>query len=137
MSKATLQVEGFIANDLQVRDAGGHRVVEVSVPHTPSKKNDAGEWEDSGPTTWFTATFWNEHADELLSSVEKGSLVILSGMPELETYAKRDGTPGAKVKIMHPTIARVVRRKGRSGAVSEPKPQETWAPSLNEDSTPF
>lgn len=115
MSKATITVEGFIANDLEVRDAGGHRVVEVSVPHTPSKKNDAGEWEDSGPTTWFSASFWNEHADELLSSVEKGALVVLTGVPELESYAKRDGSPGGKVLVKSPTIARVVRRKARSG----------------------
>ena len=131
MSKATITIEGFIANELEVRNAGEHRVVDVSVPHTPSKRNESGEWEDSGPTTWFSATFWNEHADELLSSVEKGSLVILSGMPELETYAKRDGTPGGKVKVMHPVIARVVRRPKRGGGASA---GDSWAASAPADS---
>ncbi|WP_193510455.1 single-stranded DNA-binding protein [Cryobacterium sp. BB736] len=125
MSKATITLEGFVANDIEIRNAGTHRVVELSVPHTPSKKNDAGQWEDTGPTTWFSATFWDEHADAVMDTVQKGSLVHVSGSVELEVYAKRDGTPGGKVKVMFPTVAVVVRRPKRGTT----QPAESWAPS--------
>ena len=152
MSKATITVEGFIANELEIKEAGAHRVVEVSVPHTPQRKTESGEWEDSGPTTWFSASFWDEHADGVLSSVEKGALVILTGVPELESYAKRDGSPGGKVLVKSPTIARVARRNARSGfakadtgvfpaSVGSDMGSDVWGAQAGDssyaDSTPF
>lgn len=125
MSKANITVEAFVANELSVRIAGDHRVVDVSLPHTPSKKNDQGEWVDAGPTTWYQATFWDGHADVVLQSIEKGSLVIVSGYPEIEVYRKNDGEPGGKVKINFPTLAVVVRRP--KAGVKIQAPDEPWA----------
>ena len=127
MSKATLTIEGFVAKELEFRDAGQHRVVEIVVPVTPSKKVN-GEWvEEKDKTVWFEATFWDEHADVLSGLVQKGSLVTMTGGVELEVYMKRDQTPGAKVKLSFPTIAVVVRRPKRG----EVRPQQTeqWAES--------
>jgi single-stranded DNA-binding protein len=145
MSKAAITVEAFVANELEVRDAGGHRVVDVSLPHTPSRKNaQTGEWEDAGPTTWFSATFWDEHADEVLRSVQKGSYVIVSGFPEVEAYKKRDGEPGAKITIKFPTLAAVIRRPARnvsattSGAPAAAGADDVWnTPAAYDDQTPF
>lgn len=118
MSKAEITVEGFVANDLEIRDAGSHRVVEVTVAHTPRKLDkDSGQWVDAGDTLWVSAAFWNEHASTVLVSVEKGDLVSLSGSVEVEAFLKRDGQPGAKVKVSSPVLAKVVRRP-KSGAVS-------------------
>lgn len=153
MSKAAIAVEGFVSNELEVRSAGTHRVVEVSVPHTPSKQVD-GQWvNEDDKTVWFSATFWDDHADAVLDSVQKGSLVALSGSVELEVYAKRDGLPGGKIKIANPVIARVVRKPKRgesapaeawSSATSTDVAQEDWAqpgyvevPFPESDSVPF
>jgi len=127
MSRATLTIEGFVAKDIEFRDAGTHRVVEVVVPVTPSKKDDSGKWVDTGDTVWYRASFWDEHADVLSGLVQKGSLVTMTGGVELEVYMKRDQTPGAKVKLSFPTIAVVVRRPKRG----EVRPQQTeqWAES--------
>lgn len=153
MSKAAITVEAFVANELSVREVTGHRVVDVSLPHTPSKKNDTGQWEDAGPTTWYEATFWDEHADAVLRTIEKGTLVTVSGFPELQTYAKRDGQPGGKVLIKSPTLAVVVRRPKRdvenqpSSSVPEswatatpgtPAGDDVWnTPGSYNDETPF
>jgi single-strand DNA-binding protein len=112
MAKATLVIEGFISNDLEYRDAGAHRVVAVTVPVTPQKQVD-GKWEDSGETVWYESSFWNEHADVVTQLVEKGTLVTITGTPELDVFTKRDGTPGAKIKLGNPTIAKVARRPKR------------------------
>jgi len=130
MAKATLVIEGFISNDLEYRDAGSHRVVEVTVPVTPQKQVD-GKWEDSGETVWYESSFWNEHADVVTQLVEKGTLVTLTGTPELEVFTKRDGTPGAKIKLGNPTIAKVARRpkrgqENRGGTVGASAP-DSWA----------
>ena len=134
MSKATIQVEGFISNELKVREAGSHRVVDVSVPHTPQKK-DGDVWVDAGETTWFTATFWNEHADVVMDTADKGTVVVLSGVPELEVYLRTNGEPGGKVKIQFPTLSVVVRKPKRGQSPVSGVPQsEQWADS---ESTPF
>ena len=127
MARANIQIEGFISNDLSIRDSGGKSVVDVTIPVTPSKKVN-GEWvEEKDKTVWFEATFWDEHADVLSGLVQKGSLVTMTGGVELEVYMKRDQTPGAKVKLSFPTIAVVVRRPKRG----EVRPQQTeqWAES--------
>lgn len=128
MSKATITVESFIANDLEVKTAGTHRVVELSLPHTPQKQVE-GAWVDAGPTTWFSATFWDEFADGVLVSVNKGTLVTVTGVPELEVYTKRDGTAGAKIKLQFPTLAVVVRKPKRGAPAASPAAAEVWAPS--------
>lgn len=144
MSKATTTVEAFVATDLTVRNAGEHRVVDVSLPHTPSKRNDSGQWEDTGPTTWFTASFWDEHADEILNTIQKGTLVTVTGYPELETYLKNDGTPGGRINLKFPTLAVVVRKPKRGEAAPAQEPwaatpaADTWnTPAGYTDTQPF
>lgn len=143
MSNANITVTGFVANDLEVRQAGEHRVVEVSVPHTPRRFDKTrNEWVDAGDTTWFQGTFWDEHGDAVLQSLEKGSLVTLAGEAQLEVYSKRDGTPGGKVKITKPEISVVVRRPKRgeqaSAASSVTAADDAWAtPGTYSDETPF
>jgi single-stranded DNA-binding protein len=144
MSKAAITIEGFVANELELKTTpSNHRVVAISVPHTPQKKTDSG-WEDSGPTTWFEAAFWDEHADVVLRSVEKGALVTLSGIPQVQAYAKRDGTPGAKVMIQFAQLAVVVRRPKRGetptgSPVSSSTESQVWTSSAADydDQTPF
>jgi single-stranded DNA-binding protein len=153
MSSSAITVEGFVSHDLTVRNAGTHRVVDVTVPVTPSRKVD-GEWvEDRDKTVWYEATFWDEHADAVLDTVQKGSLVILSGVPELEVFKRANGEPGAKIKIgTFPTLSAVVRRPKRGQAAPQ-RQDEPWAdsapaqpavdgdvwstPGAFDDSTPF
>lgn len=121
MSEAVIQIEGFIANELSVRNAGEHRVVDVSVPHTPRKFNkDSGQYENAGETTWYRASFWNEHADAVLISVGKGTLVHLTGGLVAKTYTKNDGSTGVNLELVFPTIAAVVRKPKRGGTAGSP-----------------
>jgi single-stranded DNA-binding protein len=138
MIKAAITVEGFVSNELEVRAAGSHRVVEVTVPYTPSKQVDGAWVNEDDKTVWFSATFWDDHADAVLDSVQKRSFVSVTGSVELEVYAKRDGTPGGKIKITSPVLSVVVRRPKRgepvvdwvAGPTVTDAAQEDWAQSV-------
>lgn len=115
MSKATTTVEGFAAEPRMGQTQSGKDVLTVSVGHTPRRKNpQSGDFEDAGPTTWFEAAFWEQDAHAVAGVVSKGTLVTVTGQPELEVFTRNDGTPGAKVKLKFATLG-VVPRAERAG----------------------
>lgn len=129
MSKLAISVDGYIANDLTIRNVTGHRVVDISVPHTP-RKQDGSNWVDAGPTEWFRATFWDEHADAVLLSVQKKSLVTITGGLKASTYAKNDGTTAVTLEITFPVLSVVVPRPKRGEAAQGVGPvEEPWSSS--------
>jgi single-stranded DNA-binding protein len=132
MSKALATIEGFVAIDPVIRDAGSYRVTEVIVPHTPSKLVD-GTWvQEEDKTVWTSSTFWNEHADSVVAAVRKGSLVTVSGVMGQDVFLRKDGTPGGKVTITNPTISVVVRKPAK-GQMSTPANDEPWGSSSQSD----
>jgi single-strand DNA-binding protein len=127
MARATLTIEGFVATELQERAAGTHRVVDVSVAVTPSRKVD-GQWvEDKDKTVWYQATFWDDHVDAVLATVSKSSLVTITGTPKLEVYLKKDQTPGAKITFEFPQIATIIRKPKRGEVQPQQGNDEPWA----------
>jgi len=136
MARANIQIEGFISNDLSIRDSGGKSVVDVTIPVTPQKKDDSGKWVDTGDTVWYRASFWEEHAQAVLMAVQKSQLVTLTGTGlKVDQYAKKDGTTGVNLTVTNPTIAAIVRKpprgqqaQGSSCAASAPA-ADVWADS--------
>lgn len=127
MSKATLTVEGFVTKDPEIRQAGGKPVVSVDVAHTPRKK-DGDQWVDAGDTIWFQAAFWERDAQPVMDAVRKGTLVTITGMPEVNTYQKQDGTTAVTIRIKGATIGVIPR------AARETQGADAWATDPN---TPF
>ncbi|MDY1005726.1 single-stranded DNA-binding protein [Curtobacterium sp. CFBP9011] len=120
MSKGTMTVEGFVANEPSLnRTNSGKSVISVTVPHQRSKRQEDGTWERQGETTWVEAAFWEDQADLIAQQVAKGTAVILTGDPEVQVYAKRDGTAGAKVVLRFPTLG-IVPRVQRQQQGSQP-----------------
>lgn len=130
MSKSAISIEGFVANELGLREAGGKNVLDVSIPVTPQRLVD-GKWEDVGETVWWRASFWEDHAGAVLMGVEKGSLVTVTGTGvRVDTYTKNDGTTGVNLSVINPTIAAVIRRppKGQNRPANAPV-ADSWATS--------
>jgi len=134
MAKSDIRIEGFVANEITFRDANGKQVVDVSVPVTPQKKDEqTGRWEDTGETVWYRASFWEDHAQVVAQTVEKGSLVWLAGTGiKIDQYSKKDGTPGVNLSITNPTIARIAQKPRRGSSVgstarSNAASDEPWA----------
>lgn len=124
MSKATVTVEGFAAEPRK-SNANGKDVTTIAVGHTPRRKNrQTDEWEDAGPTTWFEAAFWEDEAAAVAQAVSKGTLVTLTGQPELNVFTKQNGETGASIRLKFATLG-VIPRVNRQQQV---QPQsEQWA----------
>lgn len=149
MSKATVNIEGFVASDPEILDGGGKQVVTVDVPHTPRKKNERGEWVDAGQTVWFQAAFWEELAPVIAATVRKGTLVRIEGMPELNVYQKQSGETAASIRLKGATLSVVARapKSPQSGAQGQPAQEpwaqtppastDSWAGGGNDAETPF
>lgn len=140
MSKAETRVEGFVANDLEVRDVNGHRVVKVSVPHTPRKLDKAtNTWVDAGDTAWFTASFWDDAVEPIVDAVIKGVLVTITGQPTPRGYTKQDGTIAVETELKFATLGVIPRADTRRAqAQSAPaQSQEPWDSPANLAANPW
>ena len=123
MSKATITVEGLVTKDPEMRQAAGKNVVSVDIAHTPRKK-EGNDWVDAGETIWFQASFWDRDAQPIMDAVRKGTLVTVTGQPELNLYQKQDGTAGVSVRIKFGTLGIIPR-----AASNAPQGQQGWAQS--------
>lgn len=117
MSRATGIIEGFVAVDPRVNQTqSGKQVANVTVAHTPRRFNkQANEWVDNGPTTWFEATVWNEAADLVAQTIQKGDVVRIVGDLVAEEYQRNDGSTGHKVTVRSASVALVEKGKSKSG----------------------
>ena len=121
MSKATMTIEGFVAQDPELRNHNGKSVVNITVPHTPRRLNkQTNKYEDAGDTLWVQASFWEQQAEAIAVQVSKGTLVTITGIPELHTYPKNDGTTGAQIRLVFGTLGVIPRAEQRQQQVQEP-----------------
>jgi single stranded DNA-binding protein len=118
MSKASITVEGFVTKDPELRQHNGKSVLAVDIAHTPRKK-DGDQWVDAGETLWFQASFWERDADAIAASVRKGTLVTVTGQPDLNVYQRQDGNPGVSVRIKFGTLG-IIPRQDRQQPTSAP-----------------
>lgn len=130
MARATVTVEGFVAVELVVRDARGKDVVDVTVAVTPQKFDEGlGKWQNTGPSVWWRASFWEEHAKRVLDTLHKGSLVTISGTGvKVNPYLSQEGHPGASLEIVNPTIAKVIQRPKRGATQQSGASDDGWFP---------
>lgn len=132
MSKVTMTVEGFVAKAPELGNHNGKSVTNVSVPHTPRRKNQqTGQFEDAGETLWVQASFWEKDAEAIVATVGKGTLVTITGQPELNVYTKQDGTTDAQLRLKFGTLG-VIPRASQSApasadAWSAPSVADQWA----------
>lgn len=131
MSKATFTVEGFVAKAPELGSHNGKSVTNVTVPHTPRRKNQqTGQFEDAGPTLWVQASFWEADAEAIVATVGKGTLVTITGQPELNVYTKQDGTTDAQLRLRFGTLGVIPRQEaqGHAGRPQTPStPDEPWS----------
>lgn len=127
MSKATLTIEGFVAKDPELGNHNGKSVTNVTVPHTPRRKNQqTGQFEDAGPTLWVQASFWGADAEAIAATVSKGTLVTITGQPDLRVFQKQDGTTDAALSLKFGTL----------GVIPRAQSQQSGSPATVANSAP-
>lgn len=90
-----LQFTGFLQ---EVKHFDWGTVVEVA--HTNRKKNDAGEWETVS-TDYIDVIIDNRDKDAYANIINapKSTRLAVSGNMKWNIYTKRNGEPGAKMKV--------------------------------------
>ena len=121
MSKASMIIEGFASADPDIREHNGRLVANLSIPHTPRKREN-GQWVDAGETLWVRVAFWEQDAEIVRDHVRKGTLVRIEGEPVLRSFTRQDGTAGTNLEIKFPRLALIPRNGGQqaAGATSNP-----------------
>lgn len=91
----TAQFTGFLQ---EVRHFDWGSVVEVA--HTNRKKNQAGEWETvSTDYIDVVIDIADKEAYRHIFELPKSTRLAINGRMKFNAYTKRDGQPGAKMKV--------------------------------------
>lgn len=73
-----------------------------------------------GPTTWVDVVCFDEQADVVTQSVQKGDRVVVTGRMALETFQKKDGSQGFSLRLVADEVAKSLRwPKRQAVAVGE------------------
>ena len=140
----TITVTGNLGHDAALKyTSSGRPVLELSIADTPRRKNDRGEWEDAGDTTWYRASVWGPLAEALANAglAVKGAQATVTGTLSQRTYEK-DGQTRTSLDIRVDTIG-IREKRGQSAprpAPAQDATQDPWgAPRPTEfaDTPPF
>lgn len=84
---------GHVGGDAEMRyTPSGSAVSNFNV----AVKSGYGENET---TNWYRVAVWNRQAETAANYVKKGMLIYLEGEVSVNSYARRDGSPGASLEM--------------------------------------
>jgi single-strand DNA-binding protein len=120
-------VSGNLTRDAQVRvTPNGVSVASLSIATTESWKDANGEWQER--THFVDITLWRDMADAV-SSLTKGTPVLVTGRVVTDSWTDKDGSKRNAVKIEADRLEVLVRVSKSEGAQS---PQGQAAPQARE-----
>jgi single-strand DNA-binding protein len=103
-----MQVIGNLGKDCLVNTVNGKNVINFTVAHTEKFNNSQGVSQER--TTWVECAYWTDKTG-IAPYLQKGQQVYVEGQPEVRSYQKNDGTPGASLSLR----VREVQLLGRKG----------------------
>ncbi|MBC9005169.1 single-stranded DNA-binding protein [Micromonospora aurantiaca (nom. illeg.)] len=89
----TLTIVGNLTDDPELRfTPGGAAVAKFRVASTPRYLDKAsGQWKDGEPL-FMACVLWNQPAEHLAESLQRGARVIVTGRLRQRSYEARDGS---------------------------------------------
>ena len=69
-----------------------------------------------GPTTWVDVVCFDEQADMVCERLQKGDRVVVTGRMDLESFQKRDGSPGFALRMIADEVGISLRWPKRGGS---------------------
>lgn len=145
MTDNFVQITGNATGAPEMRfTTSGSRVASFSVAVNRRWKNSQGEWDEQ--VSFFDVVAWNELAENVTDTVQKGTRVTVTGRLEQRTWQTDDGSNRSKIEIVandvSPSLrwatAQVTRNERDNNLSHEPgsKPAGT-PPAYNENEEPF
>jgi single-strand DNA-binding protein len=141
-------VAGNLTRDPEVRyTKSGKAVASLTVASTPRVYDSATKhWED-GETVFLQASVWGDMAENVGSSLTKGSRVLLSGWFKSRSYTTKEGESRNAMELQVDDIGPSLmfataepRRRGRDAVkpAAASGDADSWAnPGTDSDDLPF
>jgi single-strand DNA-binding protein len=126
-------IEGYIAGKPELKSIhDGQRVLNFTIGHSPGKDRE---------TLWVDCDLWGKRAETMSQYLDKGGRVIVSGSMDHETFQKKDGSMGFRLKCKNIDKISMESRKEaearRSSGGFQPEAKEPPSSDPSLDTIPF
>ena len=91
-----MQIIGNLGKDCIVNTVNGKNVINFTVAHTEKYKDSQGNQQEK--TTWVDCAYWTDRT-AIAQYLTKGKQVYAEGQPEVRSFQRNDGTPGASLTL--------------------------------------
>ena len=91
-----LQIIGHLGKDCVVNTVNGKNVINFTVAHTEKYTDRQGQ--NVERTLWVDCAYWTDRT-AVSQYLTKGKLVYVEGAPDVKSFNKQDGTPGASLSL--------------------------------------
>lgn len=137
-------LEGRVVADPELRfSPTGVAVGKFRMVCSSRKKNEqSGEWEDD-KTLWMQVTCFKRLAENLVESVEKGDLILVTGRLQTDEWTTDQGEKRSQVVCLADAIGpslqfrTVPHGAGKAERVTSPPPKDEFATAASSDEPPF
>jgi single-strand DNA-binding protein len=119
MNETYVTLQGWVGNDVEVREVGDATCASFRVGCTP-RFNRGGSWVD-GETSWYTVNCWRSLGRNVKESVRKGDAVIVHGRVRVDVW-QRDGQPPSTTWFVDATFVGHDLTKGTSTFLKSARP---------------
>lgn len=122
MPHNAITIAGNLGADPELRyTPAGNAVVRFSIGVTDRKRDAAGQWQD-GDTAWFSVIAWNDLAENIAATFQRGNRVIVTGTMHQRSYQTDAGETryvwevradevGASLRFATAVIKRIARNR--------------------------
>ena len=98
-NQGTVILRGRVGSDLRsMTTQSGTKGIRFRLAASQGRINDSGKYVERDPH-WYTVCVWDRLAKNLLSSVEKGTPIIVSGRPSARAWIGSDSEARAELVI--------------------------------------
>ena len=105
----------------------GKAFANFTVAENYRKKNQNGEWEDSGTAFWRVTVFGYQ-AEAVADTLDKGMKVVVQGRGELREYTTKEGAQGKSLECVANHVGVVPRapKNNNSGGFGQQSSGQSW-----------
>jgi single-strand DNA-binding protein len=134
MNETTITLQGWLGNDVSIRQAGDVPVASFRVACTPRRySRRTGSWEDS-PTQWYSVSAWRGLANNCADSLRRGDPVVVHGRLNVSVWVNAQGAEVTTFEVDATMVGHDLSR-GTSQFTRTPKPMPVAEAGPGEEAT--
>jgi single-strand DNA-binding protein len=119
-----MQVIGNLGKDCVVNTVKDKTVINFTVANTEKFRDSQGNNQER--TTWVECAYWTDRT-AIAQYLTKGKQVFVEGTPEVRTFQRNDGTPGASLTLRVREIQLLGGRGDSAGSSATPSAESSAA----------